>query len=68
MKQFYWELCYSLPVPMHETIKSVWFSKLEIIVPLPDTKAVVIIRLLNATLIINEGDIQQTMQTVLLAL
>ena len=36
--------------------------------PLSDTKAAVIIRLPNATLEINEGASQQTVQAVLLAL
>lgn len=44
------------------------FKKLEVVSPLPDTKAAVIIRLPNATLEINEGASQQTVQAVLLAL
>ena len=36
--------------------------------PLPDTKAAVIIHLPNATLEVNEGASQQTVQAVLLAL
>ena len=44
------------------------FKKLEVVSPLPDTRAAVIIRLPNATLEINEGASQQTVQAVLLAL
>lgn len=44
------------------------FKKLEIVSPLPDTKAAVIIRLPNAILEVNEGASQQTVQAVLLAL
>ena len=62
------ELCDSLPVPVQEAAKPVQFSKLEVTAPLPDTKAAVIIRLPNATLEINEGASQQTVQAVLLAL
>lgn len=62
------ELCGALPVSVQETAKPVQFSKLEVTAPLPDTKAAVIIRLQNATLEINEGASQQTVQAVLLAL
>lgn len=44
------------------------FKKLEIQTPLQDTSAAVIIRLNNATVEINEGASQQTIQAVLLAL
>lgn len=62
------ELCEALPVPVQETAKPVQFSKLEVMTPLSDTKAAVIIRLQNAILEINEGASQQTVQAVLLAL
>lgn len=68
LKQFRQELCDTLPAPVQETAKPVQFSKLEVMTPLPDTKAAVIIRLSNATLEINEGVSQQTVQAVLLAL
>ncbi len=48
--------------------KTVAFKKLEVMSPLPDTKAAVIIHLPNATLEVNEGASQQTVQAVLLAL
>ncbi len=48
--------------------KTVTFKKLEVSAPLPDVRAAVIIRLPNATLEINEGASQQTVQAVLLAL
>ena len=44
------------------------FKKLEGITPVPDTKDAVIIRLPQATLEINEGASQETIQAVLLAL
>ena len=69
LKRFRQQLCESLPVPVVEQEKSmITFSKLEVKAPIPDTKAAVIIRLPNATLEINEGASQQTVQTVLLAL
>ena len=43
-------------------------KKLEVQTPVPDTRAAVIIRLGNATIEINEGTSQQTIQAVLLAL
>lgn len=67
LKQFRQELCDMLPAPVQETAKPIQFSKLEVHSPLPDTKAAVIIRLPNATLEINEGASQQTVQAVLLA-
>ena len=44
------------------------FKKLEVQTPIPDTKAAVIIRLGSATVEVNEGTSQQTIQAVLLAL
>ena len=55
------------PIPLEETTPAV-FKKLEVITPVPDTKAAVIIRLPQATLEINEGASQETIQAVLLAL
>ena len=62
------ELCENLPVPIDVPEKPVTFKKLEVTSPLPNTQAAVIIRLPNATLEINEGASQQTVQAVLLAL
>ena len=56
-----------LPAPIKEE-KPVVFQKLEVQPPVQNTKAVVIIRLPNAVLEINEGASQQTVQAVLLAL
>ncbi|MBQ1241560.1 MAG: IS66 family insertion sequence element accessory protein TnpB, partial [Lachnospiraceae bacterium] len=58
----------NLPVPIDVPEKPVTFKKLEVTSPLPNTQAAVIIRLPNATLEINEGASQQTVQAVLLAL
>lgn len=56
-------------LPMNLPVeKPAVFKKLEVSAPLPDTKAAVIIRLPNATLEVNEGTSQQTVQAVLLAL
>ena len=62
------ELCENLPVPVDVPEKPVTFKKLEVTAPLPNTQAAVIIRLPQATLEINEGASQQTVQAVLLAL
>ena len=68
LKKFRQEMCDALPIPVQTPEKPVAFKKLEVMSPLPDTKAAVIIRLPNATLEINEGASQQTVQAVLLAL
>jgi len=44
------------------------FKKLEVSTPVPNTQAAVIIRLNGATIEVNEGTSQQTIQAVLLAL
>lgn len=59
------ETAISLPV---QEEKPIAFKKLEVLTPLPTSKAAVIIRLPNATLEINEGASQQIVQAVLLAL
>lgn len=60
----------NLPVPIAADIceKPTVFKKLEVQSPLPDTKAAVIIRFGSATVEVNEGTSQQTIQAVLLAL
>lgn len=68
LKKLREELCQNLPVPVSVPEKPVAFKKLEVMAPLPDTKAAVIIRLPSATLEVNEGASQQTVQAVLLAL
>lgn len=69
LKKFREELIETMPAPvaMPEEKPTV-FKKLEIQSPVQDTKPAVIIRLPNATLEINEGTSQQTVQAVLLAL
>ena len=62
------ELCENLPAPLTPPEKPVAFKKLDVMSPLPDTKAAVIIHLTNATLEVNEGVSQQTVRAVLLAL
>ena len=69
LKKFREEIIESLPVPVVPAEeKTVVFKKLEVQSPIPDTRPAVIIRLPNATLEINEGTSQQTVQAVLLAL
>lgn len=70
LKKLREEMLENLPAPIEENIceKPTVFKKLEIQTPLPNTQATVIIRLPNATLEINEGASQQTVQAVLLAL
>ena len=62
------EVCENLPVPITAPEKPVAFKKLEVKTLIPNTQAAVIIRLSQATLEINEGASQQTVQAVLLAL
>ena len=57
----------SVPVPTDNT-KPAAFKKLEVQTPVPNTRAAVIIHLNGATVEINEGTSQQTIQAVLLAL
>ncbi len=68
LKKLREELCENLPTPVDVSEMPVAFKKLEVMSPLSDTKAAVIIRLPNATLEINEGASQQTVQAVLPAL
>ena len=68
LKKLREELCENLTAPVDTPEKPVAFKKLEVMSPLSDTKAAVIIRLPNATLEINEGASRQTVQAVLLAL
>lgn len=62
------EICDSLPIPIKEPDKPVAFKKLEIQSPVPDTQAAVIIHLPTASLEIQNGATQQTVEAVLLAL
>lgn len=56
-----------VPVPTDNTKPAV-FKKLEVQTPVANTRAAVIIHLNGATVEINEGTSQQTIQAVLLAL
>ena len=58
----------NLPVPIVEQPKPVSFKKLEVQTPVTGTQAAVIIRLNGATVEVNDGTSQQTIQAVLLAL
>lgn len=62
------KLCESFPVPADKPEKTVEFKKLEVRTPLPNTQAAVIIHFANASLEINNGATQQTVEAVLLAL
>lgn len=65
------EMLESLPVPIvndDSTEKPTVFKKLEVTTPVENTKAAIVIRLGGATIEVNEGTSQQTIQTVLLAL
>lgn len=70
LKKLREELCSSLPAAVYDNQPEnpVAFKKLEVAPPIQSTKAAVIIRLPNATLEVNEGTSQQTVQAVLLAL
>jgi len=62
------ELCESFPVPVVKPEKPVEFKKLEVKTPLQNMQAAVIIHLPNASLEINNGATQQTVEAVLFAL
>ena len=65
------EMLESLPAPIVNddfTEKPTVFKKLEVTTPVENTKAAVVIRLGGATVEVNEGTSQQTIQAVLLAL
>lgn len=62
------EICDSLPVPAQKSEQPVMFKKLEVQSPLPSTQAAVIIHLPSASLEIQNGANQQTVEAVLLAL
>lgn len=70
LKKLREEMIENLPAPITTDTceKPAVFKKLEVQSPIPDTKATVIIRLGNATIEVNEGASQQTVQAVLLAL
>ena len=60
------QLTENLPVPTEDD--PVTFKRLDIQTPVPEAAAAVIIRLPNATVEVNEGTSQQTVQAVLMAL
>ena len=65
------EMLESLPAPIINddwTEKPTVFKKLEVTTPVENKKAAVVIRLGGATIEVNEGTSQQTIQAVLLAL
>ena len=62
------EICENFPVPTEISEKPVSFKKLEVQTPVAGTRAAVVIRLNGATVEVNEGTSQQTIQAVLLAL
>ncbi len=64
------ELCESFPIPVPAVLpeKPIEFKKLEVLTSIPNIQAAVIIHLPNASLEINNGASQQTVEAVLLAL
>ncbi len=69
LKRLREEMLESLPTPIIQyDNKPTVFKKMEVSTPVPDTKAAVIIHLGIATIEINEGTSQETIQAVLLAL
>ena len=62
------ELCESLPIPAAEPEKAVTFKKLDVQSPVCNTQAAVIIHLSSASLEVQNGATQQTVEAVLLAL
>ena len=68
LRRFRQELCDSLPVPVEPPEKPVQFSKLTVQTPVPHAQAAVIIHLPNATVEVQNGVDQQTVEAVLLHL
>ena len=68
LRRFRQELCDSLPVPVEPPEKPVQFLKLTVQTPVPHAQAAVIIHLPNATVEVQNGVDQQTVEAVLLAL
>ena len=68
LKRIRQEMCDELPATIQESEKPVAFKKLEIQSPMPATQAAVIIHLPTASLEIQNGATQQTVEAVLLAL
>ena len=69
LKRLREEMLESLPAPIiQDDNKPTVFKKMEVSTPVPDAKAAVIIHLGVATIEINEGISQETIQAVLLAL
>ena len=60
------QLTENLPVPTEDD--PVTFKRLDVQTPVPEAAAAVIIRLPNATVEVNEGTSQHTVQAVLMAL
>lgn len=69
LKRLREEMLESLPAAIiQDDNKPTVFKKMEVSTPVPDTNAAVIIHLGTATIEINEGTSQETIQAVLLAL
>ena len=68
LRRFRQELCDSLPVAVEQPENPVQFSKLTVQNPAPHTQAAIIIHLPNATIEVQNGVDQQTLEAVLLAL
>lgn len=68
LKKIRQEICESLPVPTKSIEKAAVFKKLDIQTPIPNTKAAVMIHLPVATIEVQNGVDQQTVEAVLLAL
>lgn len=68
LKKLREEMLNQVSVPVEQPTTPTVFKKLEVQTPIPNTRAAVVIRLGNATVEINEGTSQQTIQAVLLAL
>jgi hypothetical protein len=68
LKRLRQEVCDSLPIPVEESKMPVSFKKLEVQAPIQNTQAAVVIHLPAASLEIQNGATQQTVEAVLLAL
>lgn len=68
LRRFRQELCDSLPVPAEPPEQPVQFSRLTVQTSVPHTQAAIVIHFSNATIEVQNGVDQQTVEAVLLAL
>lgn len=68
LKRLRMEACSQLPAQVHKQEQTVTFQKLEVKTPVANTQAAIIIHLPAASIEVEDGTSQQTIEAVLLAL